>query len=474
VFAFDKRDEARDQRREAEGLVGFMLGDLRQKLEPIGELDSLDAVGSRALAYFSKQDETELSDAALAQRSRALSLMGEIAIARRDLPGAEARYKEAMRGTAEMIRRKPDDPQRLFDHAQNVFYFGQLATDLGKPEEAEARMREYKRLADRMVALEPGNAKWQTEVGYADTNLGMALFRQRRYGEASRQFANSVRTVEALAAADPRNREKQSAVAEGLAWLADSLNYDNRLSEAIAQRERQIKILDSLMAQSSDVDHRQRAIPALRALGRILASTGAMQEGLRHSRRAVEIAERLMPTEPSNMNWVELSAGARIDLGTILMVAGKQDEAAAEIRAACDLAQRLSSGSTDTPASRELAYQCVARRVELALARRSGDEAVGLAQQALSSAARIKGPDAERNQYALAVAHKLAGDALAASGDRAAAANQWRTALRIWPSSQWGPRPVKLKAGLLNSLGRVEEARQLERKLAAIGYKNAV
>ena len=70
VFAFDARDEARDQRREAEGLVGFMLGDLRDKLEPIGRLDALDAVGARALAYFGKQDKSELSDAALAQRSR--------------------------------------------------------------------------------------------------------------------------------------------------------------------------------------------------------------------------------------------------------------------------------------------------------------------------------------------------------------------------------------------------------------------
>ena len=29
--AIDARDEARDQRREAEGLIGFMLGDLRQQ-----------------------------------------------------------------------------------------------------------------------------------------------------------------------------------------------------------------------------------------------------------------------------------------------------------------------------------------------------------------------------------------------------------------------------------------------------------
>ena len=52
--AIEARDEARDQRREAEGLIGFMLGDLREKLEPVGRLDVLDAVGARALAYYRK------------------------------------------------------------------------------------------------------------------------------------------------------------------------------------------------------------------------------------------------------------------------------------------------------------------------------------------------------------------------------------------------------------------------------------
>ena len=52
LIAIQARDAARDQRREAEGLVGFMLGDLRAKLEPIGRLDALDAVGARALEYY--------------------------------------------------------------------------------------------------------------------------------------------------------------------------------------------------------------------------------------------------------------------------------------------------------------------------------------------------------------------------------------------------------------------------------------
>src|SRR4051812_411096 len=131
VTAFQSRNEAREQRRQAEGLVGFMLGDLKDKLEPIGRLDALDAVGSRALAYYQAQDKSELSDEALAQRSRALTLMGEIAQTRGDLVGAQSRYQEALASTSEALRRYPNDGQRIFDHAQNVFYVGAIAYQRG-------------------------------------------------------------------------------------------------------------------------------------------------------------------------------------------------------------------------------------------------------------------------------------------------------------------------------------------------------
>ncbi len=61
--AFEARNAAREQRREAEGLVAYMVGDLKAKLEPIGKLDALDGVGSRVLAYYKNQGASELSDA---------------------------------------------------------------------------------------------------------------------------------------------------------------------------------------------------------------------------------------------------------------------------------------------------------------------------------------------------------------------------------------------------------------------------
>ena len=80
LTAIQARDSARDQRREAEGLVAFMLGDLKDKLEPIGRLDALDGVGAKVLDYYRKQDAADLPDNALLQRSRALSLSAQVAI----------------------------------------------------------------------------------------------------------------------------------------------------------------------------------------------------------------------------------------------------------------------------------------------------------------------------------------------------------------------------------------------------------
>jgi len=474
ISSIQSRDEAREQRRQAEGLVGFMLGDLRDKLEPIGKLDALDAVGGRALAYYSKQNLAELSDEALAQRSRALTLMGQIADTRGDLDGALRRYREAMSGTAEMVRRSPDDPQRLFDHAQNVFYWGEVSERRGRLDVAETAMREYKRLADRMVALDPENRKWQMEVKYADTNLGFILYKQRRYAEAARQFGSALILVERLAAAEPRNEDYQKSLPETLAWLADAQFGEGRLEEAIGQRERQVSLLDALMRASDDVVFRDGSIAANRVLGRWLVSRGSVESGLAHARRSVEIAEALMPNEPDNMTWVEYAAGAKLDLTTILLSMGRVEEAAAQTRSACDLSTRLLARDRNVVLWRTIAIDCLTGRTAVAMASRSFAEAQQLAQRTVSEAQAFRGSDDVETRFTRASAYKLLGDVYAREGNRAEALKAWTAALATWPRSTESPRQMAMKAEILSSLGRTADAEPLKRKLAEVGYRRMI
>ncbi|HWU91658.1 MAG TPA: TIR domain-containing protein, partial [Sphingomicrobium sp.] len=314
VTAIQARDSARDQRREAEGLISFMLGDLKDKLEPIGRLDALDGVGGRVLAYYQKQDTSALPDSSLMQRSSALSLMASVANSRGDLDGAMRLYREAMAGTREAIRRKPSDPQRIFDHAQNVFYVGDIALRRGDQKAAEAAFRDYKTLSDREVALDPDNMKWRVEAQSADANLGVMLFNERRFPEASKQLEQALRGMDAFAAADPGNIDYRKSLIESLGWVADSHLAEGRLDAAISDRERDVALLKRLLVQSRDSDFRWKLIAAERMLAKLYAVRGETDRAIQRVGDASTQSDQLLAVEPTNSKWIERAAQSRHDM----------------------------------------------------------------------------------------------------------------------------------------------------------------
>ena len=474
VAALQARDAARDQRREAEGLVAFMLGDLKDKLEPIGRLDALDGVGSRVLAYYSKQDASELSDAALLQRARALSLTADVAYLRGDLNSAQRLYGEAAQGTGEAVRRSPDDPQRLFDHAQNVFWGGEIARDRGQMKSAEAAFREYKALADRMVALEPDNLKWRMEVQYARENLGIVLMSQRRFAAAVREFEASLRPMESLASLDRENLEYQREVSNVLAWLADAHRALGNFNAAIALRNRQISFLRGLLARGvTDVALRDDLIPAHRALGLLWSWRGQLERGVTHYRMALAEANSLIAIEPDNSVWRDGAAAARLDLSLNLLALGQRPQAAQQVAAGCATVTALAAKDSSVARWRRLQTACLTGRSLVAL--RSGDDrqALALAQRALEAARSERSDDPVADRYKVAAAYRLLGDARERTGDRQGAAEAWSTGFaQLPPGAVERPWETSERADLLRRLGRTTEARPLAARLATIGYES--
>ncbi|MBA3834785.1 MAG: TIR domain-containing protein, partial [Sphingomonas sp.] len=471
VTAIQARDNARDQRREAEGLVEFMLGDLRDKLEPIGRLDALDGVGSRVFEYYSKQDTSELSDSGLLQRSRALSMMANVAYVRGDVDGARRLYGEAIIGTGEAIRRDSSDPQRLFDHAQNVFWTADIARQRGQAAEAEAGMREYKRLADQMVALEPSNMRWRVEQQSADTNLGVALFEHRRFGEATAQFRTALLTIEALATADPLNDDFRKALTESQTWLASALAAEGRLQEATALRERHVAVLQQLLQQSRDVEYRQKLVPAERYLGELYWFGGDTQKAQAHFRAAVGHAEALLSREPENRRWSYFAARARIDLARAFLASGRSGEAGAEVARACNAARRLIATDQNVQRWRAVQSDCWLMQTRLAVADGDFKQAQGLAEKAVQAARSVDSTDPVDDKYALAQSYRLLGDIRQQLGDRTRAQAAWQAGLGAVSSGvAQQPNEMAEHAILLQRLDRATEARERMARLAAIGY----
>ncbi len=474
VVAIDSRNDARDQRREAEGLVGFMLGDLRSKLEPLGRLDVLDSVGARALAYYQSQDKGSLSDDSLAQRSKALTLMGEIANTRGNLDTALRLYREALAGTAEALRRSPDEPQRLFDHAQNVFWVGYIAWQRGLTREAESAFQLYKRLANRMIALEPDKREWQLERVYADTNLGVLLLDQRRYREAAAAFQESLSPVEAMAAAEPRNLDVQKQLSETLAYLADAREKSGRLDDALAHRERQLALIERLQrSNAGDMTIQEQALAARIAMGRLLSARGELDGGIQHATVATQIANELVATEPANTDWMYLDAKARLDLAELQLAAGSGQPAGPQVRSACETINRMVNRDPTVAEWRTaLRGRCLLTRARLALSNGAPAEALAIARQALAVALREAKP-ADRG-FATASAESLFGEAHRVMNQPAEAARAWQAARAAWPANtELTPQQQAELALIELRLGRQDQAKRIAEGLQAMGYRHA-
>jgi len=472
IAAVQARDAAREQRREAEGLISFMLGDLKDKLEPIGRLDALDGVGARVLNYYQKENTADLPDASLMQRSSALSLMASVANSRGDLDGAMRLYREAMAGTSEAMRRKPNDPQRIFDHAQNVFYVADIAVRRGDEKAAEAALHDYETLSNREVALDPANMTWRMEAQNASANLGVMLYNQRRYPEASVKLEQALRAIDAFATADPGNIDDQKSLVESLAWVADSHAAEGRLDQAVQDRERDVAVVKRLLARTRDSEFGSKLIVAERMLASLYAVRGQIDRAIAVGRAAEDQSQQLLTVEPGNTRWTERAAQSHIDMAHYLLAKGSTAQAATAAVAGCGFADALYRKDSRVADWRILRRDCL--RVQGMIAFAAGDKpkALALANQTVAAARSVDGTDPIEDRYGLAKAYRLLGDVEQSIGNSAAARTAWAAGLAAIPKTiAERPPEMRVHEALLRRLGQAAEASQIASRLAAMGYR---
>jgi tetratricopeptide (TPR) repeat protein len=309
---------------------------------------------------------------------------------------------------------------------------------------------------------------------YADTNLGILLMESGRYSEASAVFENSLSDREKLAASSPDNAQYRKALIEVLAWLGDAREKEGRLDDGLAQRERQITLLQPLISNpNSDAEYRRQAVVAYRAAGRLNAVRGNLGAGIQQLRTSVALGDALQRAEPANTDWAAMTAYSKLELARFDLAASNVDEASELTRAGCDTADRLvSKDSTVVFWRMDLRSTCLEMKIRTAVARGALAEAQEISGQ-LSALARGELARSPSNEAQLVVANAdlVRGLVERVSGDEAGAREAFASALRSWPAEA-ANRPVLIarKVVILRGLGRREEAAGLASRLSRIGY----
>ncbi len=437
LVAVTERDEARRERGQAERLIEFMISDLRDRLEPAGRLDILDAIGAKAQAYYAAENSGGLDAGALGQRARVLHLLGDIQMRRGDLPAALVLFRQAAKSTGEVLQRRPNDPRAIYDHAQSVGYLGYVAYRSRDIATALAQLGAYQALARRLAALDPKNPDWQAQVEEADTNLGVVLLSEARAEEAARDFQDALTISQRLAAAPGAKRDWQWDESQSLAWLADTEVALGRLGPALGHRLAEGRIYAAMLAAAPRDNEAAVARAHNQAeIARIELAGGGVAAAALVLKDAASEIDRLMREAPDNADYRANAAPILQLLAQALLQEGRLDAAGANAGRAVGLCgaqvQAAESRHDEALTWRGVGLggaRIVALKIAAASAPTTADQRQAL-QAAPDEAARLRALFAAHAQdHALAMtaveAALLAGDFEYLAGDAARAQQQW-------------------------------------------------
>jgi tetratricopeptide (TPR) repeat protein len=351
IGAMTERNEAVAQRGRAEGLIEFMIGDLRRTLEPEGRLDALDAIGAQALDYYATEPLSQLDADSLGRRARVLHLLGVIRQQRGDLAAALAFFRQATASTGELMARYPNDPARIDEHAQGVAYIGEVALAQDDRKTSFAEFDAYERLAERLVALQPAKQDWWAEVEEANSNLGVVLLQEGRPEQAMAHFNRASVIAQRLVDQAPGRRDRLYDRSQIDAWMADTEAARGHVEAALADRQAESRIYAGLIAASPSDTQAIVALASCRAeIAKIDIALGRRADGIAILRQSVGEIGRLIESAPDNADYKANAASIYLLLGQALLQDGQTDGASA-------IDQRLLAMSQAQAAGGELAWR---------------------------------------------------------------------------------------------------------------------
>ena len=474
ITAIRARTEARLQHAQAEDLLEFMLGDLRKKLDPAGRLDALDSVGEKVLDYYDRQPAAGLDASSLGRRSRALHLIGEIREQRGKLAEALAAFNSASATTAQALARAPNDGQRIFDHAQSVYWVGFIAWRRGQMRQAEGAFLQYRELAQRLARLDPARVDWRMEAAWADQNLGVVQLDTRQVANSLRSFSAARDQFARLVVAKP---ELAFELADANGWLAQSLEASGDYAAAIDAQQTRLAVLRGMPDAAPDSRVRFQIANSRYDIARLKLKLGNGPAAEQDARAALAQTEALVSEDDSNLAWLAQACFDRLRLAEAELALGKAKEAGAMVEgASADVARLVSSDASALNWTVTLQGLVVVQRARVALAVHRAAPRAEL-QGYLDQVSRLESSGivlSASQAEIVAEAELLTGDAANHDGDAATARTCWTAAAQRLQAEAGGRNYAALtllgRAQL--RLGDMAAARRLLAIVSASSYRH--
>jgi tetratricopeptide (TPR) repeat protein len=279
-----------------------MVGDLRSRLEPIGRVDVLDAVGDKAMEYFSSLPAG--ADAAVMdKRAMTLRQIGEVRVSQGRYDEGLAAFREAMAIYERLTANSDPDPDRMYNLAHTHFWIADAHFRRLDYESAEQEIIAYRDTARWLAENYPDNNDYLLELAQAESNLGTLHYRRSQFVDARQRFISAEAAARQIIASEPGNETYISTLAATVSWLGSAEIALGNLEKGTALHREMIDIGRQTVASSDDIRERQFLAVDMQVLSADLHRMGLLDEALSVDAEAVDILGELVEFDPENRNW---------------------------------------------------------------------------------------------------------------------------------------------------------------------------
>jgi tetratricopeptide (TPR) repeat protein len=302
--AWIARNDAQRRQAQAEDILGFMLGDLREKLTKVGRLDLMRAVDDKATGYFATLQPRDLSDRALEEQARSLTGIGQVRLDEGKHDAAMRAFREAYDRSSALYDRAPRNGQRLFDRAQAEYWIGLVFWRQGRYDDAQTWLTRYRDSALKLAAMNPDNFDWQREVAYGRENLAVLDQSRGRNKEAEQGFRSELALYHGWLKKYPNDTGLRAEAANAASFLGSLALADGRLDEALARfREVADGYSRNRKTEPDNAEWKKNWLDTQIHLAHTQATQGKFADARRSVAEASALAATLAAHDPSNREW---------------------------------------------------------------------------------------------------------------------------------------------------------------------------
>lgn len=348
-------------REAAESLIDHTLFDLRDKLEPIGQLELLYSTQKAVDEYYEKLSNLNMSSEIEFRLSAYHSNSGHYFKSIGKTRKAKEHFESAIKLMKRVVKKDPNDTLQLRNLAVSYSKLGSIEESLDKKREAKEYFELSQKILQNIAKDEPSNYHLQFDLAKSYGKLGNLLRHFGKSNEAQKNFEIALDMMQKLFKHDPLNVQWQQDIAVTHTSFGVLLKFLDKPTKALEHFKAAQVIRKKLVEDNpSNFLYKHSLSESYSYLGDIyLSYLDRPKDAKKYIETALDIMAKLTEHDPSNSQWKHSLARSYHKLGDVQLHLDKQEVALNNYDMALQIIQNLvKDDSYNLNLQHEFALEC--------------------------------------------------------------------------------------------------------------------